>query len=99
MSLKRKRPETLPATLRGKLQGEALEVKVTYHNRKLSELQEVLDTSEDATEAVLFVVKEIDSEYPLTKEGLVEMEDDCPGMTLFIMAGFHEARAVQKAKN
>lgn len=99
MSLKRQRAETLPATLTIKGQGETSVFDVTYHNRKLSQLQAKLEEAEDASDAVLFIVKDWDSEYPLSKEGILEMEDDMPGITLALTAGFHEARMVHKVKN
>lgn len=99
MSLQRKRAEILPATLTITGQGETSVFDVTYFNRKLTELQEKLEDADDATDAVIFIVKDWDCEYPLTKEGIMEMEDDRPGIVLAVMAGFHEARMVQKVKN
>lgn len=99
MSLTRNRPSTIPATLNLIIQGEKISFDVTYHNRKLSELKETLKDAADASVPLLYVVKEWDSEYPLTKEGVLEAEDEMPGFILSVMGGFHEARAVGKAKN
>ena len=102
MSITRKRPETLPATLTLNGQGEKLKFDITYFNRRTSEFQSELEAAEDATHMVLFVVKEWDAEYlgyPLTKEGIEALEDDMPGFIMGVLGGFHESRSVQKAKN
>lgn len=99
MSLTRKRAETLPAKLTLKGQGETHVFDVVYHNRKLSELQAKLESDHNPISTILYVLKEWDSEYPLTLEGVTEAEDELPGLSLAIMAGFHEARTVAKVKN
>lgn len=99
--LTKKRPDTLPTDLTIKCQGETIKFAVTFNNRTLSELQEVLDNecTEDAAPAVLFLVKDWETEYELSREGVLEMENDRPGITLAIIAAFHEARGVEKVKN
>lgn len=100
MALKKARRATLPATLTLTGQGETVKFDITYNNCKQSELDAVMtDPEKDIADAVLFVVKDWDTEYELTKEGLAEMEDDRPGTVMAVIQGFHDARRVAKAKN
>jgi len=108
--LKRKTPDTLATILTINGQGEQIKMAITYFNRTQDEIQNCLDTN-NATEqaksdmqyanrqAVLFVVKEMASEYELTDDGLKEMEADRPGMIEALFYGFHKARRVELVKN
>lgn len=107
--LKRIRPDAIKSTLAVTGQGETIKFDITYFNRKQSEVVEAVakaqqaaveeGKSETVADAVLFMVKEWDAEYPLTKEGVLEMEDDRPGLLMAIIMGFHKARQVEVAKN
>lgn len=105
--LARKRPTEIFANLDLEGQGERLKFKATFHNRKQSELQEIIAdgvekqlSQEDAGIAlVLFVVKELEAEYELTTQGMRDMEEDLPGILQQIMFSFYQARMVNKAKN
>lgn len=101
MLLKAKRREELPSTLTIKSQGDTLKVNVTYHNRKTSELEAMFkQENRPIGEVILFIVKDWDIEdYPLTAEGLTELEDDRPGLIMAIIQGWHQARAAAKEKN
>lgn len=100
MALTRKRKDSIDTTLTIKGQGESVTLQITYHNRRQSEVEAVLkDDDKTVTDVVLFIVKEWDSEYELSIDGVKEMEDDRPGMVMALIAGFHEAREVQKEKN
>lgn len=98
--LKRQRVETIPATLTIRGQGETVKFNVTYINIKSSELvAEVESPDFKVAETILKIVKDWECEYPLTSEGLQEMEDDRPGMLFSIIEGFHSARKVERVKN
>lgn len=108
--LTRKTPDTLATALTIKGQGEEVTFKVVYNNRTQDEIQDVLDKANAderaATDfqfanrqAVLFVVKELEAEYPLTEDGIRDMERDRPGMIKNLFLGFHKAREVELAKN
>ena len=102
--LTRKTPDTLAAelTITGQLQ-PPIKFAITYFNRKQSEVEEMVKSDPNpevgVASTILFVVKEWDSEYPLSAEGIAEMEDDRPGITIAIIQGFHDARRVTKVKN
>lgn len=98
--LSRKRPLTIATTLALTGQGDTVTLNVTYFNRKQSELEAKLKEEESSVPAVvLFMVKEWDAEYPLTLEGIQELEDDRPGVVYGVIEAFHEARRMQKEKN
>ena len=105
--LARKRPEVILAKLDLEAQGERLKFNVTFHNRRQSEMEVViadgvekgLDAQEAGIALVLFVLKEFETEYELTTQGLREMEEDLPGICRQIMFAFYQARVVEKAKN
>lgn len=107
--LKRIRPDAIKTTLAVTGQGETFKFDVTYYNRKQSEVVEAVakaqqaaieeQRSETVADTILYLVKDWDSEYPLTKEGVMEMEDDRPGLLMAIITGFHRARQVEVAKN
>lgn len=108
--LTRKTPETLATRLKIEGQGETIQMDVTYFNRSQEQIEEVLakfQASDKAQEDVgyanrqtlLFVLKEMESEYPHTDEGLKELERDRPGMIELLFFGFHRARRMDLAKN
>ena len=94
----------IKATLTVKGQGEETKFDVTYFNRRQSELEAALkkaleDDGGGIPNVVLFMVKDWDTEYPLTLEGIKELEDERPGILYGIIAGFHAARKVEAVKN
>lgn len=103
------RPETLAATLAIKSQGETVNLNVTYFNRKLSEVQAAIEEAQRSSlesgkntvvaETILSVVKEWETDYPLTAEGLAELEDERPGLIMAVLMGFHQARGAELVKN
>lgn len=108
--LTRKTPDTLATEITLKGQGEEIKFNVTYFNRTQPEIKACLEKYMDAEEtktdptypnlqSVLFVVKSMEAEYPLTIEGLQEMERDRPGMVEVLFYGFHQARRVELVKN
>jgi hypothetical protein len=102
MALTRVTKESIKTTLTLKGQGEVLTFNITYYNRRQSEVEvQLKKEGEDNTVAdlILFMVKEWDAEYPLTKEGVIELEDERPGIVYGIIEGFHEARKMHREKN
>lgn len=97
--LSKKAPETLPATLTLKGQGETVKLNVTYHNRKQSEINELLAEGKTVADVVLFMVKEWDADYELSTAGIAELDDARPGILEGVMHGFHRARRMELEKN
>ena len=92
-------PKTIPAKLEIVGGGETNTLSLTFHNRKPSEMQakvEELKGSDDPflPSMVLFVVKEWDTDYSLSLEGILEAEDERPGLCDAILKGFHKVRQV-----
>ena len=98
--LTKKKALEIPSTLTVTGQGDTIKLKLTYNNLPMDAVQELLD-AEDKTVAdvVLAVVKEWESEYELSTEGLNELENDRPGMVVALIQGFYDARRMTKAKN
>jgi len=97
-------PKTLPAKLEIVGGGEKNTLTLTFHNRKPSEFQAKLDELKDSKEPflpsmVLFVVKEWETDYSLSIEGVKEMEDERPGICDAILQGFHKVRRVELEGN
>lgn len=97
-------PKTIPAKLEIGGGGETNFLSLTFHNRKPSELQAKLDELRDSKEPflpslVLFVVKEWDTDYSLSVEGVMGMEDERPGLSNAIIQGFHRVRQVELQGN
>lgn len=92
-------PRTIPAKLEITGGGETNTLSLTFHNRKPSELQAKIDELKDSKDPflpsmVLFVVKEWETDYSLSLEGLQEAEDERPGLCDAILQGFHKVRRV-----
>lgn len=93
-------PKTIPAKLEIVGGGETNTLELTFHNRKPSEIEakvEELKGTKDPflPSMVLFVVKEWpDTDYSLSLEGILEMEDERPGICDAILQGFHKVRRV-----
>lgn len=84
-------------------QGDSVSFNVTYNNIKQSEvdaaIQQIKDSDNGAADLVLRMVKEWETEFPLTVQGIREAEDEYPGFIMAVVEGFHEARRVAKRKN
>jgi len=92
-------PKTIPFKLDIVGGGETNTLSLTFHARKPSELDDRIEELKESKDPflpmmVLFVVKEWDTDYPLSLEGVLEMEDERPGMCDAILQGFHKARRV-----
>lgn len=92
-------PKTIPAKLEIVGGGETNTLSLTFHNRKPSEFQARLDELKGSDDPflptmVLFVVKEWESDYSLSLEGIQELEDERPGICDAILQGFHKVRRV-----
>ena len=97
-------PKTIPAKLEIVGGGETNTLSLTFYNRKPSEIQTKLDELKDSKDPflpsmVLFVVKEWESDYSLGLEGVMEMEDERPGICDAILKGFHKVRQVELEGN
>lgn len=97
-------PKSIPAKLEITGGGETNTLSITFHNRKPSEFQARLDELKDSKDPflpsmVLFVVKEWESDYSLSLEGIQEMEDERPGICDAILQGFHKVRLVSLEGN
>lgn len=90
----------IPATLTLTGQGESLTFNVNYRNMKRSELNALLADNVGKPNVVfLQMVESWEAAFPLTEEGLVDLEDERPGSIMGIIEGFHEARKMAKEKN
>ncbi|GEM_PF-1169625 len=92
-------PKTFPAELELVGGGESSKLKLTYHNRKPSELADWLKGLEGSDapfmpSMVLYLVKAMETDYSLSLEGVMEMEDERPGICSAIVDGFHKTRRV-----
>jgi len=108
--LTRKTPATLASNVTITGMGEDVSFDITFHNRtqaqidaKLKELNKSERGKKDASwvnrELLLFIVNKMDTEYPLTNEGVAEMESDRPGLIVALFNHFHSKRLVELAKN
>ncbi|MFT0533926.1 hypothetical protein ACMHYJ_14025 [Castellaniella hirudinis] len=92
-----------PKTIKAKLElaggGETNTLDLTYHNRKAKEVQDKMESMKKSKAPflptmVLFLVKEWDTDYSLSLEGILELEDERPGICAAILQGFHNNRMV-----
>lgn len=105
--LTKKSPETLPARLKIDIHGTVNALPLDYRFMTTSEFDAIIKEegerglafAETTANIVLRVVKSWESEYELSKAGLLEMEDAIPGMMGIIIGGFHEVRGASRAKN
>lgn len=98
--LTKKTPDILDTTLTIVGQGGALKFGVVYHNRTQEQTEEHLRSKGNTlADHVLYLIKSIESEYPLTVDGIKAMENDRPGMCMSLINGFHKARMVELEKN
>lgn len=93
-------PETLPVTLTIVGQGSTDQINIVYHNHKSSELDAQWKKPGMTLGGMIpFIVKQWDVDFPLTEEGMVEFEDEYPGMLDAVMAGYGIARRKEVVKN
>jgi hypothetical protein len=109
--LTRSTPETLATEITVNGQGHApIKLNVTFHNRTQDQVNDKLleavkhekaqSDMQYANRAVLlYVIKDMESEYPLTDDGMREMESDRPGMIEGLFSAFHRSRRVEVVKN
>jgi hypothetical protein len=108
--LTRKTADTFAVSITIKGQGVTQTMDVVYHNRKLEDIQAVLQLAQDNLrmqddfeyanrETLLFMIASWDAEYPLTNEGIKEAESDWPGLIAGLGHKYHEARQVEVVKN
>lgn len=88
----------IPATLTMKGQGESITFNITYRNTPQSVLTATV-TEQGVNASLLLIVESWETEYPLTDVGIAEAEDERPGFIMGVIAGYHEARRVEKVKN
>ncbi|MGG4604300.1 hypothetical protein ACLPHM_05850 [Paenalcaligenes sp. Me131] len=97
-------PKSFPAELELVGGGESIKLKLTYHNRKPSELENWLKDLEGSSapfmpSMVVYLVKDMEADYSLSLEGIMEMEDERPGICDAIIAGFHQTRRTKLQGN
>lgn len=106
--LKKKTPDTIPAMLNLKSQGEEFKLSLTYRNLKPAEYDEVVakakaehadDLIKSNAAVALALIVDWVAEYELNMEGLIEANDDRPYLIAALIGGFFEARAVERVKN
>lgn len=105
--LTKKSPEVIPARLKIDIHGNTTVLELDYRFMRTSEFQDIIKEEGDrglpmvetTANIVLRIVKSWESEYELSQQGLIELEDDVPGMMGLIIGGFHEARTANRAKN
>ncbi len=97
-------PKTIPTKLELVGGGESNFLSLTFHNRKPSEFKTQVDELGESQapflpSLVCFIVKEWDTDYSLSVEGAIEMEDERPGILNAIVQGFHKVRQVELQGN
>lgn len=92
-------PKTIATTLTITGQGSTDKLDVTYHNRKKSELDARIESGASIASLIPFLVESWGSDFPLTEEGVLEFEDEYPGICSAIAQGFHQARHKELEKN
>ena len=99
--LTRKKQATLPYTVKMEGQGEIIEFPIVFNNVSQQQLEEITNKADmKAWEPTLLIVNSIpDSEYPLTAEGMLELEGDRPGALVTILQHFYEARQMRMLGN
>jgi hypothetical protein len=101
MSLKKGgAPATLPVTLTITGQGSTDKLDLVYHNRRGSEVQAKLQAPGATIASVIpYIVAEWSTDFELTEEGVIEFEDEYPGIVVAIFDGYHKARNKAAEKN
>lgn len=108
--LTRKTPTTLATQITFDSMGETVSMKITFHNRTQEQIQKCVDdallTEQGKAdprwanrEAVIYMVKDWESEYALNQADLAEMDQARPGVIDQIAFGYHKARQARETKN
>lgn len=98
--LKRNKQLLIPSALTVKGQGETIQFNLTFHNRSSDELDAKLkEKGNTYGDTILFIVESWESEYPLTREGLIELDNDRPGILIALLDAYHDARRMHREKN
>lgn len=97
-------PKTIPAKLELTGGGETNTLSLSFHNRKPSDFEARIEELRDSKEPLLpslvvYVVKEWETDFSLSIEGVLEMEDERPGIANAIIQGFHRVRQVELQGN
>lgn len=92
-------PKTLPAKLELIGGGEKTTLSLTFHNRKPSEItahEQLTRQTEKPflAEMLFYLIKDWETDYSLSIEGIVDLEDERPGICEAILKGFWEVRKV-----
>lgn len=93
-------PKTLPTTLTITGQGSTDKLDLVYHNRKSSDVEAKLKESGVILAGLVpYLVESWDTDFDLTEEGVLEYEDEYPGITEILIDGFWKARRKELEKN
>lgn len=108
MLTNKNRAAAIPTTLTVNGQGVSITFNLTYFNRTQEEYAELLKsqiekktfgTNEAVAEQLQFMVKDWESDYPLSMDGFKQAESDFPGVLQAVIEGFQDARAMARVKN
>jgi hypothetical protein len=98
--LKRNKQLLIPSALTVKGQGETIKFDLVFHNRSSDDLDaKMKEKSNTYGDTIMYIVESWDSEYPLTREGLIELDNDRPGILLALLDAYHDARRMHREKN
>lgn len=91
--LTRKKRETIPHLVKMEGQGENIEFGVVFNNISQTQLEEITSREDmHPADPPLAYIHSWESEYPLTKEGIMELEGDRPGALVVLIQHFYAAR-------
>lgn len=91
--LTRKKRPTLPWIVKIEGQGEVIEFGVVFKNISQAELEAITNKPDmKPYEPALAYIESWETEYPLTPEGVMEMEGDWPGTLVALIQHFYESR-------
>ncbi|MFA4294440.1 MULTISPECIES: hypothetical protein [Xanthomonas] len=100
MSIKRgQAPKKIAAPLKFAGVAEKFQLDVVFINRKPSEVDALIAEGKSVSEVILFLLDSWDTDYPLSVEGINELEDDHMGVCQGIIQGYYRARRVDLEKN
>lgn len=92
-------PTLLETTLTITGQGSTDQLKLTFFNRRSSDVEAKIKEGATLASLVPYLVKEWDTDFALTEEGIRDMEDEYPGMVEVLFAAFWKARRKEVEKN
>lgn len=100
MSLKKGgSPELLDTTLTITGQGSTDQLKLVFFNRKGTDVDAKIKAGNTLGALIPYIVKDWDTDFELTEEGITAMEDEYPGMVEIIFGAFWAARRKTAEKN